>query len=55
MTVRSGRLIIAHFEGIFGPRAGPMIKADLVDIIARETGITKVQAEAAVNAIVEAL
>ena len=32
-----------------------MIKADLVAIIAREAGITKVQAEAAVNSIIDAL
>ncbi len=32
-----------------------MIKADLVEIIARDTGMTKVQAETAVNAIIEAL
>lgn len=32
-----------------------MIKADLVEIIARETGITKVQAAVAVNSIIDAL
>ena len=32
-----------------------MIKADLVEIIARETGITKVSAEAAVDAIIDTL
>lgn len=32
-----------------------MVKADLVEIIAREAGITKVSAEVAVDAIIEAL
>ena len=32
-----------------------MIKADLVEIIARETGITKVSAEVAVDAIINTL
>ncbi len=32
-----------------------MIKADLVEIIARETGITKVSAETAVDAIIDTL
>ena len=32
-----------------------MIKADLVEIIARDAGITKVQAEVAVDSIVDAL
>ncbi|MGD8329225.1 MAG: HU family DNA-binding protein [Acidobacteriota bacterium] len=32
-----------------------MIKADLVEIIAREAGITKVSAEAAVDSIIAAL
>jgi len=32
-----------------------MIKADLVDIIAREADITKVEAEAAVDSIIEAI
>ena len=32
-----------------------MIKADLVDIIAREVGITKVKAELAVDSIIHAL
>jgi len=32
-----------------------MIKADLVEIIAREAGITKVQAETAVESIIQAL
>jgi DNA-binding protein HU-beta len=32
-----------------------MVKADLVDIIAREAGITKVQAEEAVDSIIVAL
>ncbi len=32
-----------------------MVKADLVEIIAREAGITKVSAEVAVNAIIDTL
>ena len=32
-----------------------MVKADLVEIIAREAGITKVSAEVAVDSIIEAL
>ena len=32
-----------------------MVKADLVEIIAREAGITKVSAEAAVDAIIDSL
>ena len=32
-----------------------MVKADLVEIIARESGITKVSAEVAVDSIIEAL
>ena len=32
-----------------------MVKADLVEIIAREAGITKVSAEAGVDSVIEAL
>ena len=32
-----------------------MVKADLVEIIAREAGITKVSAEGAVGSVIEAL
>ncbi len=32
-----------------------MVKADLVELVARETGITKVHAEAAVDSIIGAL
>ena len=32
-----------------------MVKADLVEIIARQAGITKVSAEVAVDAVIEAL
>ena len=37
------------------PREKYMIKADLVDIVAKETSITKTQAERAVNAAIDSL
>jgi DNA-binding protein HU-beta len=41
---------------MFMPQTGgEMIKADLVEIVARETKITKTQAERAVNAAIDSL
>ena len=55
MTVRSSYLYNPAGSRILGPLLRAMVKADLVEIIAREAGITKVQAEAAVDSIIGAL
>jgi DNA-binding protein HU-beta len=54
LTLGTGFL---YNPGLSSHRAGDiaMVKADLVEIIAQEAGITKVSAETAVDSILEAL
>ena len=48
-------MIAATFDDSRAALQTAMIKADLVEIIAREADITKVQAEVAVNSIIDAV